>query len=454
MKIYWYVFIVCLLLSSCHKEEKITTDKNAQLTFSTDTIFFDTLFTSVSSVTKRLKVYNKNSNAVIISSIDLGGKSTSSFQLIINGLSSYYQNNVELRGGDSLYVLVKATIDPKNKNLPFLVSDSISFQTNGNTQRVQLLAYGQDAAFYKSATVACDTVWMNTKPYVIYDYARVAPGCTLTIDEGVRVYFHDQAYLKVEGTLIVKGLKDSLVTFTGDHFTSAYEDLPGQWTGIEFESSSKNNSISYCKIRNATTGIEMKYDPADNDTIADLTLANTIVENMKLKGVQAEGRDVIATNCLFRNAVQQAFAGVGGGNYYLDFCTLANYSYDFFREDVTLEFNNSDFVNNTNLVGDLNARVTKSIIWGDDDNEISLLSNKTNGFNFYSSQCIIKTTRTDLNINGNLINKDPQFVSPVLKDYHLATGSPAIDAATASSVTIDLEGKPRDVNPDIGAYEK
>jgi len=454
MKIYWFVILLCILISSCHKEEKITTDQNAQLTFSADTIFFDTLFTAVSSVTKRLKVYNRNANAVIISSIDLGGKANSSYQLIINGLSSYYQNNVELRGGDSLYILVKATIDPTNKTLPFLVSDSIAFQTNGNTQRVQLLAYGQDAAFFRSATVGCDTLWKNTKPYVIYDYARVAPGCTLTLDQGVKVYFHDNAYLKVEGTLIVKGAKDSVVTFTGDHFTTAYEDLPGQWTGIVFEPSSKNNSISYSKIRNATTGIEMKNDPADNDTIADLTLVNTIVENMKLKCVLAEGRDVMATNCMFRNAVQQAFAGVGGGNYYLDFCTLANYSYDFFREDVTLEFNNADFVNNTSLAGDLNARISNSIIWGDDDNEINLISNNTNGFSFYSTNCIIRTTRTDLNVNGNMINKNPMFESPVLKDYHLKTGSPAIDAGVSFSITIDLEGKSRDLNPDIGAYEK
>lgn len=39
-------------------------------------------------------------------------------------------------------------------------------------------------------------------------------------------------------------------------------------------------------------------------------------------------------------------------------------------------------------------------------------------------------------------------------DYHLKTGSPAIDAGTTTSAPIvDLEGKVRDAKPDVGAYE-
>ncbi|MBC7226210.1 MAG: hypothetical protein H5T61_03135 [Thermoflexales bacterium] len=57
---------------------------------------------------------------------------------------------------------------------------------------------------------------------------------------------------------------------------------------------------------------------------------------------------------------------------------------------------------------------------------------------------------------GNLCG-DPRFVRPAWGepgDYHLQAGSPAIDAGTANGApTADLENRPRDAQPDIGAYE-
>ncbi len=52
---------------------------------------------------------------------------------------------------------------------------------------------------------------------------------------------------------------------------------------------------------------------------------------------------------------------------------------------------------------------------------------------------------------------DPRFVRPAwgeAGDYHLHEGSPAIDAGAADGApTVDLENRPRDARPDIGAYE-
>jgi len=57
---------------------------------------------------------------------------------------------------------------------------------------------------------------------------------------------------------------------------------------------------------------------------------------------------------------------------------------------------------------------------------------------------------------GNLCG-DPRFVRPAwgeVGDYHLQAGSPAVDAGTADGApTVDLENRPRDARPDIGAYE-
>ncbi len=53
---------------------------------------------------------------------------------------------------------------------------------------------------------------------------------------------------------------------------------------------------------------------------------------------------------------------------------------------------------------------------------------------------------------------DPLFVHPVWGggqgDYHLRPGSPALDAGTSQGApSEDLEGRPRDAQPDMGAYE-
>jgi len=57
---------------------------------------------------------------------------------------------------------------------------------------------------------------------------------------------------------------------------------------------------------------------------------------------------------------------------------------------------------------------------------------------------------------GNLYG-DPRFVGPAwgaVGDYHLLVGSPAIDAGLAAGAPLDdLDGRLRDANPDIGAYE-
>jgi len=55
--------------------------------------------------------------------------------------------------------------------------------------------------------------------------------------------------------------------------------------------------------------------------------------------------------------------------------------------------------------------------------------------------------------NGN-INSDPRFVDEPHGDYHLAAGSPAINAGTTIGAPgYDISGARRDASPDIGAFE-
>ena len=73
------------LFCSCNDEEQMTADKNAQLSFSRDTVSFDTLFTGITSPTERVRVYNKNSKGVRISNVKLESGGTSGFMINVDG---------------------------------------------------------------------------------------------------------------------------------------------------------------------------------------------------------------------------------------------------------------------------------------------------------------------------------------------------------------------------------
>ena len=78
---------------------------------------FDTLFTSIGSTTKRLRVMNPNKKALKISNISLAGGSESPYSIIVNGDEGVSFDDIVVFGEDSLLILVEVTIDPLNENL-------------------------------------------------------------------------------------------------------------------------------------------------------------------------------------------------------------------------------------------------------------------------------------------------------------------------------------------------
>jgi len=136
-----------ITMDSCKKEE-FSTDGNAKLEFSQDTIIFDTVFTQVGSSTEVFTVYNRKNQAIKISSIRLASGMTSNYRLNVDGVPGKSFEDVEIAAEDSLFIFVEVTVDPNNTNTPLIVSDSILFETNGNLQDIDLVAWGQDAYFH------------------------------------------------------------------------------------------------------------------------------------------------------------------------------------------------------------------------------------------------------------------------------------------------------------------
>ena len=270
------IIFIFLSLLSCRKES-FTTDTSDKLSFSTDTLSFDTVFSSVGSTTAFFKLINPHPKKIRVSNILLSGGESSQFRINIDGIPSFSQEDVELAAGDSMYVFVEVTVDPNSDLSPFIIKDSLIFITNGNEQKVMLVAWGQNANFYNGEIIG-DTTWTNEKPHVIYNSILVDSGKTLTIEKGCALYFHSGSRLYVNGTLIINGSLEERVVLQGDRLEEFYQNKPGQWEGIHFLRGSISNKISHANIKNSIVGIRVDYLPENSDT--GLVVRNTEINNI------------------------------------------------------------------------------------------------------------------------------------------------------------------------------
>src|SRR5690606_32168845 len=139
---------ITLLIFSCRKDSYITSP-DASLTISADTLHYDTVFTTVGSVTQTFKIINDNNQKLRLSSVKLMGGSGSNFKINIDGAAATEANNIEIEANDSIYVFVQVNVEPNTENLPFIIRDSIGVNYNGKTKWVQLEAWGQNAHFLR-----------------------------------------------------------------------------------------------------------------------------------------------------------------------------------------------------------------------------------------------------------------------------------------------------------------
>ena len=140
-------FLFSISVSSCRKENFLN-DSGVKLQFSKDTVVFDTVFSTIGSTYRRFIVTNSYNQPIVVSQIRLGKGTASAYRMNVDGLSGVIVKDLEIPAKDSIYVFVEVTIDPTNANNPFVVEDKIHFVTNGNSQSVELAAWGQNAYFH------------------------------------------------------------------------------------------------------------------------------------------------------------------------------------------------------------------------------------------------------------------------------------------------------------------
>ncbi|MEP0985839.1 hypothetical protein [Ekhidna sp.] len=445
------ILVILVWIGCSTKEESVSFDPNLSLIFSNDSVSFDTLLSEKRSSTRRLTVYNPNEAAIEISEISLG-KSSSDYSLIINGKETNASSGERIFGGDSILILVEVNVQSRNRDLPYLVKDSIIFRWNTNEEHVKLVSYGQDGNIINSEVI-CDETWTNDRPYIVSDTVVVGPNCRLNIEKGAKIYFENDAIMFVQGTLKAIGDSAEHVVFRNARFDGIYDQVPGQWNGIYFLEGSVDNEVVFADIFNGQIGL--RVGTPDDDDIPDLMISNSTIYNMSTAGILAFTSDVHVTNTLVFNCGNYLAGGFAGGNYTYLHCTLSNEPALFIQDEPTVQFSDNIVISETELLtGDLNVNIINSIIWGTADEE--LLINNGGGAQVIAilqSNIIKSNSEIPNNFTSREINF-PGFQNAFLYDYQLDTLAFAQNKATDIGVSIDLTGKNRDDLPDIGAFER
>ena len=458
-----------LIFGSCQKDENFNSDPGLKLGFSTDTVFFDTVFSTVGSASRIFMIYNTSKEKVNISSIKLAGGNSSPFRINVDGIASTEIKDFELAAKDSAFVFVKVTIDPSNANNPFVQTDSLVFLTNGNLQDVKLVAWGQDAHFYRNSLIGSDYTFTADKPHVIYGVVIVDSLYTLTIDPGTRLHMHGGSSLVIytDASLKINGTKEDPVIIQGDRLEPDYQNISGQWGRIWLYAGSINNEINYAIIKNGQIGVHA--DTTGNSPNPTLRISNTQIYNMSHTGILGQGTTIEAANCVIGNCGNRSVALTLGGKYDFRHCTIGNYWNRSFRRGTAVVLNNYyiDTTNKVNLRPLEMAYFGNCVIYGDKKEEITIDQHSSGGvLNYKFDHCLLKT---ELNITdtekfpGSLKNEDPWFrdtqISALQPDSTLSSvidkGSISILSPFFINLNQDIDGNFRtsDAAPDLGAYE-
>jgi hypothetical protein len=449
------LFIFFLLLYACTPPNEVISSENGlKLSFSRDTIFFDTIFSAQPTFVRRLTVYNNNRNAVNVNEISIARGTTSAYTMTINGETSTKAQNIRILGRDSLLVLMTARVNPRMQALPFIIRDSLIFNTNGNSQEVKIIGWGQDANFLRNQRIRQNAVWSGKKPYVIQGILRVDSLVNLTIEQGVTVYMDINAAILVKGSLTINGRLQDKVNFRGARLDKEYAEVAGQWDAIYFDVGSKNNRIRYAVIQNANVGLRIGMPP-DNDTIPELVVENTIIQNMRLRGLISFSSDVYMVNTQINNCTQNAVACLAGGSYTFLHCTFANTETRFFTEDPTVFMSNFyRLPDESVLKSPLSFQMTNCIAWGDRANDFQVTNLMGTPARWSVRNCLLKTSDNQFNNNSNIINQRPRFQNAFRLNFRLDSLSPALGKGLNIGVNTDIDGIVRSRTPDIGAHER
>ena len=470
--------LLCVGLAAC-QDSIVSDDPAMQLTFSQDTLLFDTVFTEMGSSTKRIMVYNPHKSALLIDCVEL--KNGQSFFINLDGENQVENmRDITLRGGDSLFLFVRAEIDPQDVNTPVLVEDTIVFQVNQKKQSVYLQAYGQNVEIIRGEKGRLDTLNLclaNKKPYLIYDTLVVAGN--VVIEKGSTLYMHTGAVIYAYGNVTALGSKEQPIVIRGDRTDMLFDSVPyrvasGQWDGLYLvhlaDMATPTYNLDYVDILSGSIGI---YAMSESTTkLPRLSLTNGRIHNHSVYGMVLQNIDATVVNTEISNCASYCVYLAGGrhnfahntiASYFGYPYTTINIHNNIIREDVA-----AVYINNLSK----NAAPTISsfyncIITGARKNNIVLATPLPDYYegkfvgNYLRADSLSETfaqqnvyaTDSDSLVFRNIyyLYKEYNYY-----DFQLDSLSPArgvADSVMASHFPYDRLGVPRKARPDAGCYE-
>lgn len=461
------------------------------LTFSTDTLTFDTVFTTLGSTTRYFKVFNTSSSAVTIEDLRLMHLVGTQFRINVDGVNGDQFSNIEIPAKDSIYVFVEVTVNPNSTTTPFLIIDDVSFMMNSKQSIVHLQAFGQNAHFHYGEEIASGNTatWNNDLPHVIISkdtvpgvYVRC--GATLNINPGCKIFFAGNSAMFIEGTLNANATtwSDSIV-FQGARLESFYEDRPGQWFGIvflrpELGECAPQGSFNHCIITESSYGIYAGAGLVSGiapylgtATRPDVSIKNTIVKNTQYNAVQGFNAKIEAENSIFYISGDNLVKLWLGGDYKFTNCTLFNNgSKNVSHEKETLVLNNAVEDGSGTIYSEGLTSIFKGcVVYGSLQNELQFSKDNSASFQADFSYNLMKTKVDSFALfntlnDNNLFNQDPRFRDAAEGNFipwdSVGYFSPLIDYTPSFGIVNDIYDRSRPVVKttnsnffDVGAVE-
>ena len=467
-------------LTAC-SDDIYSSNPSDRISFSTDTLSFDTVFTKIGSATSKILVYNRNNVALKISHLGIAKGKDSYFHINVDGTSAADNqfNNIEIPAHDSIYLFVTVNVDPVGSNSPLFIRDSILFQTNGVSQNIKLQAYGQNIIRLKNKVVLSDSTLKADLPYVIYGYLAVDSAKTLTLEPGTQLYFHNNARLVVYGNLKAEGTAEKPISLRGDRldkikFTDPvpYNFVAGQWDGVYLLWKGGNHVLKHVNMNSGYVGIYFSNDNR-NAPLPNLQISDCRIQNFQLYGLVAQNGNVTVTNTEISNTSSYSVYLNGGKHTFLQ-STIANY-FNSGVQPVSRDKKPAVMMMDLNRAAPMETVFQNCIITGSADNEFSLASKFMTLYKGTFDHCYIRKTKESLPQYSNIRwyeRNDTVFkrttydeVKGLYYNFMLDSVSPARGLGNPDIIyksdylqyhlEKDLNGNYRmtDGYPDAGAYE-
>ena len=316
---------ILLIMVSC-REYTVSDDPSLRLTFSTDTLRFDTIFTNQGSATLQLMVYNRNASAIAIDRIWLD--STHIFEVNIDGEQDLSRiKQMTINGGDSAFVFVRTRMNKTRVNSAVLTEDQLHFHLkSGATQAVCLEAYGQDVTRIRTKKVLNGYHFTSTLPYLIFDTLRIDGD--VTIDAGSTLYMHSGACICITGDVTAVGSLDQPIIIRGDRLDRLFDSVPyayagGSWNGIYLQADKPQQyDLAYVDILSGNIGLYCWS--SCTGSLPNLRMDGCRIHNHTLYGLVLIHVDALVTNTEISNCASYCVYCEGGKQDFIH-TTIASY---------------------------------------------------------------------------------------------------------------------------------